>query len=92
MLDWLIQQAPVIVVMGVVIWWLQRELRETRDDLKEANLRNHETNEQVIKLTTLWEATAENIGKARKQKADAIHNSVLEVIGEIRSLKKILLK
>jgi hypothetical protein len=47
--SWLLDQAPVIVVMGVVIWWLAKRLTKAEDEKKELAA-------NVIKLTTLWEA------------------------------------
>ena len=45
---WLIQQSPVIVVMGVVIYWLSQRLVKAEEQ-KETLSRD------VIKLSTLWE-------------------------------------
>jgi hypothetical protein len=47
--SWLLDQAPVIVVMGVVIWWLAKRLTKAEDE-------KNELAANVIKLTTLWEA------------------------------------
>lgn len=46
--EWLIQQAPVIVVMGIVIYWLAKRLDKCQNQ-KDALA------EDVVKLTTLWE-------------------------------------
>lgn len=45
---WLIQQAPVVVVMGVVIYWLSTRLTKAQDE-KDILSRD------VVKLTTIWE-------------------------------------
>jgi len=50
-ISWLLDQAPVIAVMGVVIWWLAKRLTKAEDE-------KNELAANVIKLTTLWEAKA----------------------------------
>lgn len=50
---WLLQQSPVIVVMGVVIWWLVKRLEKAQD---EKDL----LSKDVVKLTTIWEEKYEN--------------------------------
>ena len=34
-LNWLLQQAPVIIVMGVVIWWLAKRYESSEKDKTE---------------------------------------------------------
>lgn len=34
LLDWLLLQAPVVVVMGIVIWWLQKRYVNTTAKLE----------------------------------------------------------
>jgi len=45
---WLLQQSPVIVVMGVVIWWLAKRLEKSQDE-------KDTLSKDVIRLTTIWE-------------------------------------
>ncbi|PZR04732.1 MAG: hypothetical protein DI539_25370 [Flavobacterium psychrophilum] len=52
---WLLQQAPVIVVMGIVIWWLAKRLEKAQDE-------KDVLSKDVVKLTTIWEEKA-NDGK-----------------------------
>lgn len=35
LLGWLLKQAPVMVVMGLVIWWLQNKVTKLEDERKE---------------------------------------------------------
>ena len=51
--EWLIQQAPVIVVMGIVIYWLSKRLVKSEDQ-KDILSRD------VVKLTTIWEEKYKN--------------------------------
>ncbi len=51
---WLLQQAPVVVVMGFVIYYLYKELRQERG-------RNNKFAVDVIKLTTLWSERAKEL-------------------------------
>lgn len=71
--SWLFEQAPVIVVMGIVIWWLARRLTKAEDAKDE--LYNN-----VIKLTTLWESKASELGEDDKE----FKEKVLEGLNEIK--------
>lgn len=68
---WLLQQAPVIVVMGVVIYWLANRLvkaEEQKDTLSR----------DVIKITTLWEGKYdENNGKDEQ---------IIQLLTEIKTI------
>ena len=70
---WLLQQAPVIVVMGVVIWWLADKFNtseKNKDDLAK----------DVIKLTTLWEEKSSKVDDKNEKDNDKI----LELLQEIK--------
>lgn len=64
--EWLIQQAPVIVVMGIVIYWLAKRLDKCQNQ-KDALA------EDVVKVTTLWEE------KADKDKSEQIIELLREI-------------
>ena len=68
---WLLQQSPVIVVMGVVIWWLSKRLvkaEEEKDTLSK----------DVVKLTTIWENKYEdNNGK---------EDQIIQLLTEIKTI------
>ena len=68
---WLLQQAPVIVVMGVVIYWLANRLVKSEDQ-KDVLSRD------VVKLTTIWEEKyeAEN-GKEEK---------IIQLLSDIKTI------
>lgn len=68
---WLLQQAPVIVVMGVVIWWLAKRLVKSED---EKDL----LSKDVIKISTLWEAKAD--------KMDDNKDEILKLLTEIKQI------
>lgn len=70
---WLLDQAPVIVVMGLVIYWLQKRLVKAEDD-------KDKLSENVIKLTTLWESKASELGEDDKE----FKEKVLESLNEIK--------
>lgn len=55
-MTWLFDQAPVIIVMGVAIWWLSKRLAK-------AETEKDKLSNNVIKLTTLWETKATELGK-----------------------------
>ncbi|PZR18858.1 MAG: hypothetical protein DI539_16090 [Flavobacterium psychrophilum] len=50
---WLLQQAPVVVVMGIVIWWLAKRLEKAQDE-KDVLSRD------VVKISVLWQEQSDN--------------------------------
>jgi hypothetical protein len=75
LLTWLLQQAPVVVVMGVVIWWLAKQLTK-KDKLVS------ELSKEVIKLTTLWETKSEQLSDNTSEG----YEELLRLLKEIRKL------
>jgi hypothetical protein len=75
LLTWLLQQAPVVIVMGVVIWWLAKQLTK-KDKLVS------ELSKEVIKLTTLWETKSEQLSDNTSEG----YEEVLRLLKEIRKL------
>jgi hypothetical protein len=71
--SWLLEQAPVIIVMGVVIWWLAKQLMAIS---KQKDLLAKE----VIKITTLWEIKADKIGVKDKE----FKKEVIELLNKIK--------
>ncbi len=78
LLTWLLQQAPVVVVMGIVIWWLAKRLLEKDKMVSELS-------KEVIKLTTLWEEKSEQLSVNMNEGYD-------EVLRLLKEMRKILLK
>jgi cytochrome c-type biogenesis protein CcmH/NrfF len=70
--NWLLQQSPVIIVMGIVIWWLAKRLEKAQDE-KDVLSRD------VIKITTLWEE------KASDSKDEEIIKLLTEIKGIVSS-------
>lgn len=68
---WLVEQAPVIVVMGVVIYWLANRLEKAEDD-------KDTLSKDVVKLTTIWEQKYEN----HEDKGQEI----IQLLNEIKSI------
>jgi hypothetical protein len=75
--SWLLEQAPVIVLMGVVIWWLAKRLIKSEGD-------KDDLAKDVIKLTTLWE---EKNG-AMDDSSDKDREKILELLRDIKMLVK----
>lgn len=71
---WLIEQAPVVVVMGVVVWWLAKRLVKAEDDKENLS-------KEVIKITTLWEAKAAKMDEDDK----ATKQQILTLLNEIKA-------
>lgn len=80
-LTWLLQQAPVIVVMGIVIWWLARQLTKKDSQLTDLS-------KDVIKLTALWETKAEQLTTDEKELKNRILDALHEIKRDLERLKK----
>lgn len=72
---WLLEQAPLTVVMGVVIWWLSNRLSKSEKD-------KDEISREVIKLATLWEKKTENDAN----EDDLLKQQILKSLEEIKSI------
>jgi cytochrome c-type biogenesis protein CcmH/NrfF len=72
--SWLLEQAPVIVVMGIVIWWLAKRLvkSETEKD---------EMAKDVIKITTLWESKADKMS----DEDEATKREIISLLHDIKA-------
>jgi heme/copper-type cytochrome/quinol oxidase subunit 2 len=80
--NWLVQQAPVVVVMGVIIWYLAKKLNKAESD-------KDEMAKDVIKLTVLWEEKSDKLDdKATKQneKSNTDNQIIIELLREIKIL------
>ena len=71
--SWIFEQVPVIIVMGVVIYWLAKQLIAIN---KQKDLLSKE----VIKITTLWEIKADKIGVKDKE----FKKEVIELLNKIK--------
>lgn len=72
---WLIQQSPVIVVMGVVIWWLAKKYTDKDRQLETLA-------KDFIQLSVKWHDWLEKGLTANKEDAQKI----LEKLDEIREI------
>lgn len=63
--DWLFKQAPVVVILGVIIWWLA-------DRLKKVEAEKSVLAENVIKLSTLYQAKDDKNDLANKEISDQL--------------------
>lgn len=80
LLSWLLQQAPVVIVMGAAIYWLSSKLTKAEKD--KDNLAK-----DVIKLTTLWEEKSDKYEiKSDKlyEKNSKINEQILELLRDIK--------
>ena len=77
---WLIQQSPVIVVMGVVIWWLAKKYTDKDKQLETLA-------KDFIQLSVKWHDWLEKGLTANKEDAQKILEK-LEEIKEIVERKK----
>lgn len=71
---WLLEQAPVVVVMGVVVWWLAKRLVKAEDE-------KDSLSREVIKITTLWETKADKMDTEDKE----TKQQILALLNEIKA-------
>ena len=75
LLTWLSQQLPAVVIMGIVIYFLYKLFQSERK-------RNQKLSDDVIKLSTLWEEKAAELGEEDKgTKAE-----IISLLHEIKGL------
>ena len=69
---WLVQQAPVIVVMGVVVWWLAKRYEKAENDKSELA-------KEVIKLTVAYETKLDS-DKEKDQEIKALLTEIRDTV------------
>ena len=72
---WLLEQAPVVIIMGAVIYWLQAKLIRAEEE-KDSLARD------VIQLTTLWEEKSQEIEDTNEKSRQRI----TELLNDIKTL------
>lgn len=80
LVTWLVQQAPVVVVMGVIIWYLAKKLNKAETD-------KDEMAKDVIKLTVLWEEKGDKLlsnNSKQNDKIEARNEEILKILQEIK--------
>lgn len=80
--EWLIQQAPVVVVMGAAIYWLAKKLGKSEED-KDSLAKS------VIKLTMLWEEKSDKIEERNEEQRlrdDKVDEKIIELLHDIKIL------
>lgn len=77
LLLWLLQQSPVFVVMGVVIWWLVKRYEKAEDEKTELA-------KNVIKLTVAYENKLDKDNNHNQE----IKTLLIEIRAEIKRWEK----
>jgi hypothetical protein len=75
--QWLVQQAPVVVLMGVCVWWLARKYEKSENDKSELA-------KEVIKLTQTYEAKFDS----EKEKDQEIRRLLTEIRDHVKSWQR----
>lgn len=71
MWTWLVQQAPVIVVLGIVVYWLAKRLEKAQDE-------KDVLSKDVVCLTAIWEEKY----KDNSEK----DNEIIKLLTEIKTI------
>jgi len=80
LVEWLIQQAPVVVVMGAAIFWLAKKLNKSEED-------KDELAKKVIELATLWEEKSDKIEENHEKQRvrdERGHDKILDLLHDIK--------
>jgi|AntDeeMinimDraft_6_1070357.scaffolds.fasta_scaffold06998_2 hypothetical protein len=81
-INWLLQQAPVVVVMGAAIYWLADRLKKAEND-------KDELAKDVIKLTTLWEEKSDKLDVRNEklgEKNTKVNEEILVLLRQIKMI------
>lgn len=81
-LKWLFEQIPVVVAMGLWIFFL---IMTNRRLLKEACVLNEKKDAlaaDIVKLTTLWEAKASGLGAENTER----HREIIQLLRDIKGI------
>lgn len=78
LLGWLIEQAPLIVVLGIVIYWLQGRLKESETEKKELA-------KDVNDLIGMWERSAKKMSDDNKDESN-VKQKILSMLTEIKTI------
>jgi hypothetical protein len=78
LLGWLVEQAPLIVVLGVVIYWLQSRLKESEKEKKELA-------KDVNELIGLWERNTQKMNDDTKDDSTT-KQKILSMLTEIKTI------
>lgn len=74
------QQIPVVVVMGLVIYWLQKRLDKKEDVIKLKDEQLLDLSKDVIKVATLWEENKKDPSNKEFQ------DKVLDLLTEVKDI------
>lgn len=72
--SWLLEQAPLTVILGVIIWWLAKKLNKVETE-------RDEISKEVIKLATLWEKKTEQ----SEDEDDKLKHQILRSLEDIKN-------
>ena len=76
---WLLEQGPIVVVMGVVIVWMAKRLSKSEDEKTKLS-------ENVIKLTTLWENKATDLADTDKEFKEKVKDELAQIKAILKSM------
>ena len=72
---WLLEQAPVVVVMGTGLWWTVKRLSKAEEDKQKMA-------EDIIKITILWQNTGEDL----TEDAEEFQKEVIDILKDIKRM------
>ena len=89
-LGWLLKQTPVMVVMGVVIWWLQNKLKSVEAEKKEMAKEMAESSKDMLQSFNALEHLQKKLGEDGKEDANT-KQLILQKLTEIKTIVSTIL-
>jgi arsenate reductase-like glutaredoxin family protein len=89
-LGWLLKQTPVIVVMGIVIYWLQNKLTQAEKENKELTKLMSESSKDLAQTLSALENLKNKLGEDSKEDATT-KQLILQKLTEIKTMVSTLL-
>jgi hypothetical protein len=90
LLGWLLKQTPIIVVLGVIIWWLQNRLNKVEDEKKQLQKEMADFNKDMLQNFGALESLQKRLGEDSKEDAST-KQLILQKLTEIKTIVSTIL-
>lgn len=90
LLGWLIKQTPIMVVMGVIIWWLQKRLDKVETEKKEIQKEMADSRNDILQSVNALETLKQRLGDESKEDATT-KQAMLQKLTEIKTIVSTIL-
>lgn len=88
-LKWLVSQAPVVVVMGIVIWALFKKLEKSEEEVKELNQYIREKTLEMLITLKDTVVVLDKLSAAHHDVKEEVSNLRIQIMSKIEQSEKI---